>query len=333
MKFTSKSTGYWFMHTDADATMLDENTIILSKNGKAITVKIDVDKAVRYDVSIMEAAALPSSPKLEGDGSYPNLRKIAIYFEGTQADINVRMAEVVKTDAMPPISEWKAPEGGVGGEDEDFSYKLYANGQECINKGKIPVIDSGKLPEISVVPNDPAKTARIEPLEAEPDKVKIIVSDNESKQERIYVAAYTNKGEDVIYGGYNILPVVNYSVGSLPEPENAGPNMFDNDMTTRYTTYTSGDEIILDLGERYEVNAIAAAFWRGSTRTYSFKVSFSDDGITYVGEDSYRSDGESEDYEIFNVGSKQARFVKFTGMGNTANSNTNLIELKVLKRK
>ncbi len=333
MRFKEKVTGYWFMHTDADATMLDKNTIILSKNGKSITVKVNVDKAALYDVSIMKAEKLPTSPVVDGDGSYPNIRKVAIYFEGTAADINVEMAEVTGTDGGTSISEWTAPEKGNTDENSDFSYTLYADGAKCYNMNKIPVIDVENRPAVTVKANDPTKTARVEAMETEPNKVKIIVTDPTTNQERIYIAAYTDKGEDVIRIGYDVLNVADFSVGTEPEPENIGPNMFDNDMTTRWTTYTSGDEVILDLGSEQEINAITAAFWRGSSRTYKFNVSFSQDGVTYAQEESFKSSGDSEDYEIFSVGSKKARYVKLTGLGNTANTNTNLLELRVLKRK
>lgn len=333
MQFNAQSTGYWFMHTDADATLLDKDTVILSKNGKSITVKVDVDKASKYEVKIMPATALPTSPKVEGDAGYPNLRKIAVYFEGVDVDIDVCMAEKVSSEEPKPISEWKAPEYTAKDDSGSFAYSLYANGVECMNKSKVPVVDSANMPEVTAVPEDPTKTVTIEPLEGDANKLKLTVTNADASQKRIYVIAYSDKGIDVVNAGYNILPITNFSVSSEPQPANIGSNMFDDDMLTRWTTFDKGAEAIIDLGEVKPVDAITAAFWRGNTRSYSFEICVSTDGVNYTSVNSYKSSGNSEDYEIFRFGARNARYIKLIGNGNPDNTNTNILELKALKSK
>ena len=333
MSFKESACGYWFMHTDAEATVLDQNTIILSKNGKAITVKINVDKAEKSEVSIMPAERLPTTPALDGDNGYPNIRKIAIYFEGTQADINVRFSEIADNGYITPISEWTAPGPGGKNDLEDFSYRLFADGRECEDKGKIPVIEPGVLPQAEIIPNDPTKIVVAEPLETDSSKLRVCIRNADGAKERIYVIAYSSTGADVMNGGYDILPVSGFTVDSEPEPANIGPNMFDNDMTTRWTTYTNGSEAILDLGSVQTINAIAAAYWNGSSRVYTFNISVSDDGVNYSDAGTYKTSGSTEDYEVYRLGEVHGRYVKLTGLGNTTNDNTNIIELRVLKRK
>ena len=150
MTFKENSNGYWFMHTDADAFKLDENTIILSKHGKSITCKINVDKAAKYNISIMEAYRLPTSPQLEGDATYPKIRKIAIYFEGKEADLDVQFGETVSNESGLPISQWTAPTEGNKENQANFAYKIFADGIECNNKSIIPLINPNRYPDIEL---------------------------------------------------------------------------------------------------------------------------------------------------------------------------------------
>ena len=90
MHFNTDSNGYWFMSTEAEPTILDENTVILTKNGKSLVMQIEAE-AENYTLSVMNAEPLPSSPKVEGDNTYPNVKKVAIYFEGKDVTLTVRM--------------------------------------------------------------------------------------------------------------------------------------------------------------------------------------------------------------------------------------------------
>ena len=312
-----------------------DGTVHVKEASQYITADrtVHFDKASKYEVKIMSASALPTSPQLEGDTGYPNLCKIAVYFEGMDVDINVRMSEDISTEEPKPISEWKAPGYTAKDNSESFAYSLYANGVECINKSKVPLIDSANMPIVTAVTEDPTKTATIEPIEGDERKLKLTVASADATKERIYVITYSDKGTDVINAGYNILPITNFSVSSEPEPANIGPNMFDDDMSTRWTTYDKGTEAIFDLGEVKQVDAITAAFWHGNARSYSFELCVSTDGVNYTSVSNYKSSGNSEDYEIFRFDVRDARYIKLIGNGNTVNTNTNILELRALKSK
>ena len=99
----SQTTGYWFMHTDADVEVVDNSLVKLTKNGKTLYVQIAAD-ADSCEVSAADAAPLPTSPKLEGE-TYDGIRKIAIKFTGTQVNLTVRMALSKGVVDTTPISE------------------------------------------------------------------------------------------------------------------------------------------------------------------------------------------------------------------------------------
>ena len=151
--------------------------------------------------------------------------------------------------------------------------------------------------------------------------------------EKLFLASYSDKGKDVIRGGYNVIPIKSLYVDSEPEPSNIGINMLDEDMSTRWTTYTDGAAAIFDLETVQSFDAVAAAFWNGSGRVYSFGLYASEDGENYSYIKDFKSCGISEDYEIFRFDETKARYIKVIGKGNTVNSNTNIIEFNVLKTK
>ena len=113
MSFSQDANGYWFMTTEASVEKLDDETILLTKNGKTLYLqyKCEGDNAMA-DIDIMEAAPLPSSPQLDGDTTAinPKLKKIAIYFEGSgDIVLTVRMSAEQGDVNLTPISEWIAP--------------------------------------------------------------------------------------------------------------------------------------------------------------------------------------------------------------------------------
>lgn len=76
LTFDGEADVYWFMHTSAEASLINENTAVLKKDGKAIMVKFDLpEDAV---LSIMEAKPL-ILPVMPGTKSLAHLKKLCVY--------------------------------------------------------------------------------------------------------------------------------------------------------------------------------------------------------------------------------------------------------------
>lgn len=333
LELNRESEVYWFMHTRADIEILDEKTALLSKNGKSIVLQLETD-AQDYTLSVMDAVGLPTSPTVEGQEANAGIQKIAIRLTGTGSmNLTVRMSPQ-RTEAVPdvPVSQWKAPGGTHQPDKEDYGYQLYVDGVKMQDPSVIPVLDAQAFPEYTIVPNDPEKTVVVE---SDPKiiggKVAVTVYNKDRSQAQMSRIVYSDTSAELL-NFFDSWRAQSIEVTEAPEPANAGPNAIDGDLSTRWTCKTIGAEAVLDFGQIVTFDAVAAAFWKGSERNYSYTLLGSEDGVRYEEIGAFTTGGQSESYEINRLESDiSARYIKFVNQGNSANVNGNLTELLLLK--
>ncbi len=323
---------YWFMHTQAAAEVIDDHTVILSNNGQSLTLNFETDAAAA-EVSIMDAKPLPSSPQGEQN---PNngFRKVAIRLVGSdKVSLTVRLGEFAGVVDQTPIAEWKVPEyAEVAAGGEDYGYILRMNGIEYDGLSSVPVLDPENLPAFEIIPKTPGMTAEITPSDSltSPSTVRIYNADK--TRYKVFILPYsTMQGiKDIVY---DEIPIVDWSVSAEPEPENKGPNMFDNDFGTRWTTLSKGENAVFDLGSVQPIDGLAAGFWQSGAREYYFDLYVSNDGINWNMIDTFTSELGAEDYQVFKFKDVTGRYLKLVGQGNSANVNTNVLELRIVRLK
>lgn len=97
---------YWFMHTQAAAEVIDDHTVILSENGKALILNFKYN-ALSAKVEVMDAVPLPSSPEGTGQNSNEGYRKVAIQLVGSsKVVLTVRLGEFAGEVDETPILQW-----------------------------------------------------------------------------------------------------------------------------------------------------------------------------------------------------------------------------------
>ena len=106
---------YWFMHTMADIQIIDNNTAILTQDGKKLRAELYCD-AVSYKLLAMEAKPLPGSPVIEGQNENEGVTKLAVHIEDARENvtISVKLSPLNNyynpTELKSiPISEWEIP--------------------------------------------------------------------------------------------------------------------------------------------------------------------------------------------------------------------------------
>lgn len=336
-EFTMKdyTDGYWFMHTDAEAEVADNNTVILTKNRKKVKVSILTD-IEGLETTVMDAVPLPTSPTVEGQNPNTGIRKIALKFNATGKHyIAVKLAPMGEAAANSeftnvPMSEWTVPDGALAAA-EDLSLKdILVNGKSNGGEITVPMTEGDPMPEITPVPNVSGKYCEVLPAENTDGETRI----------RIYNDARTTYMEHYInYKVYGIpkdvmdmhrYPILKVEVGSTPEPENNKWNMFDESMSTRWTTMTVGDTAVFDLGDEKKIDALAVAFWQGDKRVYKYELSVSNDGETWQKIASTPSEGAG--YNLTETGGVTARYVRYTNLGNSVNVNGNILEFAILHK-
>lgn len=127
--------------------------------------------------------------------------------------------------------------------------------------------------------------------------------------------------------GLNRITPVSFKTDYIPQPENPPEATLDGDYTTRWSASEYMSDIVYDLGEVKNLSHIGLGFYLGTERQYLFKLAVSEDGENWEVITTAASSGRTADMEIYNVGNKNARYVKLIGYGNSSNYWFNVTEI------
>lgn len=331
---------YWFMHTMADAEIID-NAAYLSREGKMLAVTYETD-AESSDISIMKAEPLPSSPQAAEQNKNQSYRKVAIKLSGSgKVNLTVKMT-LLNTGVSPdnimekPISEWQLPEKREDVKKPNLNFEVYANGEKVTANSAVRAT-GGELPKLTVKTEDPSATVEIKEA-ADIDGTSIVTVRDKSGEfaNMMFVKYYIPYVSS--FDGYNEIKIKNVEVSSVPQPQNGKDNMLDDNMATRWTCMAKEEYAVFDLGEEKEIDAAAIAFWKGSERNYFYEILVSSNGVDYTPVFKGQSEIKQNDseYNIAGFNRIKARYIKYINHGNTgagtAALNGNVLEFKALKK-
>ena len=104
------------------------------------------------------------------------------------------------------------------------------------------------------------------------------------------------------------------------DDENIAANVFDNDISTRWSGFGEGTYLEVCLGDTMTINEFLIAFHNGTSRTTSFNIDISLDGVnwTRVIENGVSS-GSSLELETFSITPADVWKVRYIGLGNSSN--------------
>ena len=103
-------------------------------------------------------------------------------------------------------------------------------------------------------------------------------------------------------------------------------NAIDGNLATRYAA--KGEHwITFDLGESKGIDTFIASFLNGDKDTYFFDLDISVDGTDWKRVYSGQSNGKTAGLQLFSFEPSQARYVKYSGHGNTKDAWNNLNEV------
>ena len=112
-------------------------------------------------------------------------------------------------------------------------------------------------------------------------------------------------------------------VGSPPS------NVIDNNRSTKWTSPGVGSWIRADLGTAKSICSVDIAWWKGDERRYNFVIATSTDGTTFTTKFTGTSSGTTLNSERYFFSPTNARYVKVTVNGNTANNYAHITELDI----
>ena len=122
------------------------------------------------------------------------------------------------------------------------------------------------------------------------------------------------------------LPIT--SVTASSDDGNVPQNVLDNNLGTRWSSDGVGQFITADLGSTKNICSVDIAWYRGNERMYKFQVSSSSDGSTFKKLLTTSSSGTTLNSEKYtDIPHIDARYVRVTVIGNTANNFASITEL------
>jgi hypothetical protein len=337
----------WFLMTEADVEIVDNNTAILTKGGEKLQLKIFTNRTGAR-LTVGAAEPLPTSNSLAGQNKNAGWSRVMYNFTATADNPSYVLAKMSlvgeaasETPVLEkPVSEWSLrdiPDGELPKREKLSVRNIYVDGvniRDISEEFIIPVTYGERMPEITAEAADPAKTPEIIPAASPSGKTVIRVKSNDGTRYRDVIISYS-----VTYAGGNLTDYDEYRpedavASSEPEPDNHKFNSFDKNYDTRWTAFGIGEWISYDLGGIKDLDAVGLSFWRGNERTYGFEVSVSKDGSEWKTVTKGTASGTTGDMEIVPFEQReQARYIKITGNGNTANVNVNIVEFAALKKK
>jgi len=110
---------------------------------------------------------------------------------------------------------------------------------------------------------------------------------------------------------------------------NVPSNVLDNNLGTRWSSNGIGQWIRADLGSVQNICSLDIAWYNGNARQYHFVIATSTDGTTFTNKFSGDSSGTTLNQEKYTFPATDARYVRITVNGNTANNWASITELDV----
>ena len=106
-------------------------------------------------------------------------------------------------------------------------------------------------------------------------------------------------------------------------------NVLDNNRSTRWSNLGIGSWIRTDLGSTKNICSVDIAWLKGNERRYNFVIATSTDGTTFTTKFTGTSSGTTLNSERYSFSWTNARYVKATVNGNTANNIAHINELDI----
>jgi hypothetical protein len=110
---------------------------------------------------------------------------------------------------------------------------------------------------------------------------------------------------------------------------NVPSNVLDNNLATRWSSFGVGQWIRADLGSTQNICSVDIAWYNGNARQYHFVIATSTDGTTFTNKFSGDSSGTTLNSEKYTIPATDARYVRITVNGNTANNWASIAELDI----
>ncbi len=327
----------WFLQTGAAVEIVDNKTVILTKNKKQVKLEmLSSSRDAKFTAG--PAQKLSTSPVASASETVnKGFTRLAISFDGMGSEyIEVRFIPLndpaVDSDMLDTkLDDWYIADGaieelptlsgisidGVAVSGFDKETKLYTT--------EIPDTYE-KLPEITATTDDDAQITVEYPQNAEGvAKIKVAKSEYNFA---VYQVAFKLMPTMPDVSKLKEIPIKKVKVSAEPQPENAAKGAIDRNTTTRWSAQ---DEcwIEVELDGVYDLSRVGMITLEGSKRSMTFNIEVSTDGENYTRVYNNMTSGKSDELEYYNVEGAKAKYVRINCFGTTVGNWNSILEVYV----
>lgn len=317
---------YWFMHTKADIEIINDTTAILTQNNKSVRLDFTTN-ADEFEMSVMSAESLPTSPLPQKQKSTIEYQKVAIKFKASgKVYMNVRI--VACDDPMydeeiydKNIDEWEVSDEepiDIPNLSEIRLDGVLLDGfMSDESNYTIDIIKGNPIPKISAETEYDA-TITIETAGNVKEQSRITVSSNDNPSyKKVYTLSYNSV---VNADGLNKHPVEALSSSYLVKDDYIAENLIDGKRDTWYAAEGAGEYVIFDYGALKNIDVIGFDMLYGLRRKTYFKLEVSEDGENWTEIFDGSNSQTTDDMEYIDTEGTKARYLKFINYGNSEGS-------------
>ena len=340
----------WFMHTQGDIRIIDNNTAVIYQDSKALLMQFETN-AASSELSAMDAVPLPTSPNFNQTAN-DGITKIDYKLQSSgYTTITVKMSllgEIGSESGVDetPISEWNAQDIPAG---RAYSYSTARADSILIDSKPIAGFDkekfnytytknqNGDLPKVEATSEGAQVSVEYYKRFDDSDAAVITLTDASglSTYYSIVFEEYSLESLDV-YNSYKLTAIEASSEQVEPASGefNYKENSVDGDLSTRWSANGTKEWCIYDLGSSKTIDAFAVAFWMGNQRMFDFEILVSDDNKNYTKVMAVITKGDTESPVVYVPDSPvTARYIKLSCHGSNTNEWNNIIEFMALSKK
>lgn len=332
---TKKSDVYWFAYTNENVT-IDGKSVILESTGELgkkaridflcdtpFELSADVPKPLEETKSLVQCAGEKGTRitlKTNAQGKLNITAKITLSDTENPSDIS---------EYNMPIDEWRVPDGNI--KIKPYLDSLYAGDMELSTSSSSQdvLIDEDETPPHISATSELFNVSVSQGAKLGDEAVVTVTDKNDASN----VSVYKIKFKTLTPTGYpNVkeYTIKNLTVSDEPQAENCARNVLDRNLDTRWSA-DGAQSMTLDLGRVQNIDKVIMAFMDGNSRKYNISISVSNDDSTYTQVYDGTSSGLSNDYEAFDIGNQNARYVKIIGNGHDSGTWDSWTEVAVAK--
>ncbi len=333
------------LHTKAKVESIEGGQAVLSLNGKKMLITIETN-GTNWSLEEAEAQTMSEATKAlvkdTNNASSGGIKKLVFKVTGT-GRLNITAKFKQYDDMMSAdnpidgdISTWTIPDGEVtplpsvdalyidGTPVEGFDPKITGYSYLVASKEtEIPTVTADTNLKYEIIPA----------TEFDGDTLVKVYASGRDDVFRTYRINFWKKPPLQDIDGMRRYPIAKASASDIPEPQNGPDNVFDMDFGTRWAANSIGDVpqwLMLELDDIYPIEKVGLSWMSGDARTYKYKLEISEDGVNWTTVFDGESSGTTAKCEYHNLGGKKAKFVRYTGLGNSINEWNSVTEFEVL---